>query len=369
MIHIASPVFNGNEKKYIDDCIDSGWISSVGSYINKFEKKFASFIGVKHAVSCSNGTVALHIPLLAYGIKPGDEVIVPTFTYIATANAVRYCGATPIFVDSEPRTWNLDVNKIEEKITKKTKGIIVVHIYGHPVDMDPIMKIAKKYKLFVIEDAAEAHGAKYKGKLVGGIGHVGTFSFFGNKIITTGEGGMVVTNDDKLAAKMRILKGQGMDPKRRYWFIEVGYNYRMTNIQAAIGLAQLEKVKWHMSMRQKIAKLYYKYLTPLSQYIDLPIVEKWGTHSFWMFSIFLKDNLKISRDEFMKQLLGKGVETRPFFYPMHVMPPYLNKKIKFPVAEKVAERGLNIPTHALLTEDDIKYISSCIKEICLSYKK
>lgn len=368
-ISIAKPIFNGNESKYVNDCLDSAWISSIGKYIKEFEEKFAKFVGVKHAISCCNGTVALHLSLLAYDIKPDDEIIVPTLTYIATANAVRYCGATPVFVDSEPETWNIDPNKIEEKITKKTRGIIVVHLYGHPVDMDPIMEIAKKYKLFVIEDAAEAHGAKYKNKLTGSIGDVGTFSFFGNKIITTGEGGMVVTNNDKLAEKIRILKGQGMDPKHRYWFIKVGYNYRMTNIQAAIGLAQLEKVSWHMAIRKKVAKLYYQNLRPLSQFVELPIEKEWATHSFWMFSIMLKDNVKISRDEFMQRLADKGVETRPVFYPMHIMPPYSNKRTKFPVAEKIAERGLNIPTHALLTEVDIKYISSCIKEICLSYKK
>ncbi len=366
-IRIANPVFNGNEKKYVNDCLDSGWISSVGSYINKFEEKFAKFVGTKYAISCANGTVALHLPLLAYGVRPGDEIIVPTLTYIATANAVKYCGAKPVFVDSERDTWNIDPKKIEAKITNKTKGIIVVHLYGHPVNMAPIMQLAKKHNLFVIEDAAEAHGAKYKNKNVGNIGHIGTFSFFGNKIITTGEGGMVVTNDKRLADKMRILKGQGMDPKRRYWFIEVGYNYRMTNIQAAIGLAQLEKVKWHMGMRNKIAKLYYKHLSGLKDYVELPVVKEWATHSFWMFSILIKDNVKISRDELMKLLSEKGIETRPVFYPMHIMPPYFIKNAKFSIAEKIAERGLNIPTHALLKEQDIEYISSCIKDICLRY--
>lgn len=368
-IHIANPVLNGNEKKYVDDCINSGWISSVGSYIQKFEEKFAKFVGTKYAASCSNGTVALHLPLLAYGLKPGDEVIVPTLTYIATANAVKYCGGTPVFVDSEKETWNIDPAKIEGKITKKTKGIIVVHLYGHPVDMDPIMKIAKKYKLFVIEDAAEAHGATYKGKMVGSIGDVGVFSFFGNKIITTGEGGMVVTNDKKLDAKMRLFKGQGQDPNRRYWFIEVGYNYRMTNIQAAIGLAQLENVKWHMNMRKKIAKWYYKHLSSLSEYIELPIQKNWASHSYWMYSILLKDSVKIRRDKFMELLTADGIETRPVFYPMHVMPPYLNKKLKFPVAEGISQRAINIPSHALLKESNIMFISSCIKKVCLRSNK
>ena len=306
---------------------------------------------------------------MAYDLKFGDEVIVPTLTYIATANSVKYCGATPVFVDSESETWNMDPSKIEAKITKKTKGIIVVHLYGHPVDMDPIMKIAKKHNLFVIEDAAEAHGATYKDRKVGSIGNVGVFSFFGNKIITTGEGGMVVTNDKKLDAKMRLFKGQGQDPNRRYWFIETGYNYRMTNVQAAIGLAQLENVKWHMNMRKKIAKWYYKYLSPLNEHIDLPVQKDWASHSYWMYSILLKDSVKITRDRFMELLSLDGIETRPVFYPMHVMPPYLDKRLKFPIAEKISQRAMNIPTHALLKENDIKYISNCIKKVCLQNTK
>ncbi len=369
LLHIASPVFNGNEKKYVNDCIDSVWISSIGKYIKKFEEKFAKFVGVKYAISCCNGTVALHLPLLAYDVKPGDEIIVPTLTYIATANAVKYCGATPVFVDSESETWNINPDKIEEKITKRTRGIIVVHLYGHPVNMDPIMKIAKKHKLFVIEDAAEAHGAKYKNKIVGSIGNIGTFSFFGNKIITTGEGGMVVTNNKKLAEKIKILKEQGMDPKRRYWFIKIGYNYRMTNIQAAIGLAQLEKVNWHMRMRKKIAKLYYLKLKSLSEFIQLPIEKKWANHSFWMFSIFLKNSVKISRDKFMQLLLKEGIETRPVFYPVTDMPPYKNIKEIFPIAKKIATRGINLPTHAGLTKQDVQYIADVIKRYCSQFFK
>ena len=242
------------------DCLDSTWISSSGKYIEQFEKAFAEFCGVKHAVTCCNGTVALHLALMALGTQPGDEVIVPTLTYIATANAVTYCGARPVFVDSEPETWNMDPSLIEEKITPRTKGIIVVHLYGHPADMDPIMSIARRHGLFVIEDAAEAHGAEYKGHRVGSIGDMSTFSFYGNKIITTGEGGMVVTNNDSLASKARQLKGQGSVPDQRYWFPIIGYNYRMTNVASAIGLAQLEKAEWHIERRREVARWYYEYL-------------------------------------------------------------------------------------------------------------
>lgn len=363
-IHVASPIFNGNEKKYAVDCIETGWISSAGRYTDEFENKFASFCNTKHAVSCCNGTIALHLALLAEGVGPGDEIIVPTLTYIATANAVKYCGARPVFVDSEPETWNIDPTLIEDKITQKTKGIIVVHLYGHPVDMDPVMEIAKRHGLFVIEDAAEAHGALYKNRIVGSIGDMGAFSFFGNKIITTGEGGMVVTDDDKLAERMRQLKGQGMDPKRRYWFPIIAYNYRMTNIQSAIGLAQLENISWHIGRRREVADLYNKYLGDLHDFIQLPIEKDWARHAFWMYSIVLKDSVKVPRDEFMGLLERDGIETRPIFYPMHVMPPYLENEGRYPVSESISSRGINLPTHSQLTEEDIIYISDKIRCHC-----
>lgn len=363
-IHVASPDLNGNEKKYVTDCIDSGWISSAGKYTDEFERRFASFSRTKHGVSCCNGTVALHLALLAEGVGPGDEVIVPTLTYIATANAVTYCGAKPIFVDSEPETWNINPELIEEKITRKTKGIIVVHLYGHPVDMDPVMDAARRHDLFVIEDAAEAHGALYKGRMAGSIGDIGAFSFFGNKIITTGEGGMVVTNDDKLAETMRLLKGQGVDPKRRYWFPMIGYNYRMTNIQSAIGLAQLERISRHLGRRREVAELYYKHLRDLEDFIHLPVEKDWAHHAFWMFSIVLRDKVKISRDGFMELLERDGIESRPIFYPMHVLPPYKEQDARYPVADSIASRGLNLPTHSILTEEDVAYISDKIRSHC-----
>jgi perosamine synthetase len=361
-IPVASPIFNGNEKKYVNDCLESGWISSNGEYIKKFEEEFAKFCNVKHAISCSNGTVALHLPLLAYGVGPGDEILIPTLTYIATANAATYCGATPVLVDSDPDSWNISVEDIEKKVTPKTKGIIIVHIYGHPVDMDPVMEVAKKYNLFVIEDAAEAHGAQYKDKIVGSIGDVATFSFFGNKIITTGEGGMIVTNNDELAVQMRLLKGQGMDPNRRYWFPIVGYNYRMTNIQAAIGLAQLENIQWHLQKRKDLSLLYKKHFNRLSNYISIHEEQRWAKHSYWMFSILLKKDTKIERDQLMQMLEKEAIETRPVFYPMHVMPPYKDEHSSYPIADYIAQRGINLPTHALVTEEDVKYIVDKIEE-------
>ncbi len=368
-IPVAQPLLAGNEKRYVLDCMETGWVSSIGKYIKEFEGSFALFTRTKHAVSCCNGTVALHLALLAYGVTQGDEVIVPTLTYIATANAVSYCGARPVFVDCDPRTWNIAPRIIEQKITPRTKGIIVVHLYGHPADMDPIMEIAKKHKLFIIEDAAEAHGALYKGREVGSLGDAGTFSFFGNKIITTGEGGMVVTNNDAIAAKLRLLKGQGVDPERRYWFPVIGYNYRMTNIQAAIGLAQLENVSWHLLKRREIAALYRMYLSELADFIELPVEEEWARHSYWMFSVILKDSAKVRRDDFADLLLKDGIETRPFFYPIHILPPYKDSQGEFPVATYLASRGLNLPTHVSLTGEEIEYIASRIRSICQSTSK
>lgn len=365
-IPVASAVLNGNEKKYVMDCLDTSWISSNGKYIEEFESQFSQMCKVQHAISCSNGTVALHLALLAHNIGPNDEIIIPTLTYIATANSVHYCGARPVFVDSDSETWNINPHLIEERITPNTKGIVVVHLYGHPVDMDPILKIAKKHDLFVIEDAAEAHGALYKNKIVGSLGDCGTFSFYGNKIITTGEGGMVVTNNRNLANTIRTLKGQGVDPNRRYWHPIIGYNYRMTNIEAAIGLGQLEKIDWHLQRRREVAEVYNKYLKKLQDYIQLPIEKKWAKHAFWMYSILLKDNVKISRDEFMSLLQQGGIETRPVFYPMHILPPYKELEPHYPIAEKIAARGLNLPTHGNLTEKDIIFIAKTIEKICKS---
>ncbi|EFG9803382.1 GDP-perosamine synthase RfbE/PerA, partial [Escherichia coli] len=238
---VYQPSLTGKEKEYVNECLDSTWISSKGNYIQKFENKFAEQNHVQYATTVSNGTVALHLALLALGISEGDEVIVPTLTYIASVNAIKYTGATPIFVDSDNETWQMSVSDIEQKITNKTKAIMCVHLYGHPCDMEQIVELAKSRNLFVIEDCAEAFGSKYKGKYVGTFGDISTFSFFGNKTITTGEGGMVVTNDKTLYDRCLHFKGQGLAVHRQYWHDVIGYNYRMTNICAAIGLAQLEQ--------------------------------------------------------------------------------------------------------------------------------
>ena len=364
-ISIANPVFNGNEKKYINECVDTGWVSANGRFVMEFEAKFAEFCGCKHALSCSNGTVSLHLILLALGIKPGDEVIMPTLTYIATANAVKYCGATPVFVDSEEGTFNMDPKKIEEKITSNTKAIMPVHLYGLSADMDPIIEIANKYNIPIIEDAAEAHGAEYKGRKVGSIGLVASFSFFGNKIITCGEGGMVTTNDDALYERMKLLKGQAVSPNKRYWHVDVGYNYRMTNMQAAIGLAQLENIAWHMEQRARVASLYKENLKGYEKYMVLQAEPDDCKHVFWMSNIILQDSVSKPRDQVMEEMEACNIEMRPVFYPMHIMPPYFDESASFPVAEKLASRGISLPSHALLTESDVAYICNCLKKIIL----
>ena len=355
-ISIANPIFNGNEKKYLMECIDTGWVSANGRFVTEFEKQFAEFCGCKYALSCSNGTVSLHLILSAMGIGPGDEVIMPTLTYIATANSVRYCGATPIFVDSQEGTFNMDPSKIEEKINEHTKAIMPVHLYGLPADMDAIMEVANRHGIPVIEDAAEAHGAECSGKKVGQFGLAASFSFFGNKIITCGEGGMVVTNDEALYERMKLLKGQAVSPQKKYWHVDVGYNYRMTNMQAAIGLGQLENISWHIEQREQIANLYAKYLGEYNEYVRLQEVPSKFRSVFWMSNAILSEKVTVDRDEVMNRMEASGIEMRPVFYPMHVMPPYLDEAASFPIAEKIASRGISLPSHAGLTENDVKYV-------------
>lgn len=360
-IPVAAPVLDGREKEYVLECLSTSWISSNGRFIVEFEKAFADFCGVEHAVATNNGTTALHLALVSLGLKPGDEVIVPTLTYIASANAVRYCGAIPVFVDNHVPTFNMDPDAIQAKITERTKGILPVDLYGHPVDLDPILQIADKNGLFVLEDAAEAVGARYKGRRLGGHGTCATFSFFGNKIITTGEGGMVTTNDGELAARLRLFRGQGMDPQQRYWFSVIGYNYRMTNIAAAIGLAQLERVDLHLAKRKLIAEGYNRRLTCYSDRFLLPTTEAWADHAYWMYTIILRESLMIDRDQVMRDLDEAGIETRPVFWPMHVLPPYRDTTDEpFPRAEFCSSRGISLPTHGLLTENDMDRVVNAL---------
>ena len=366
MIPVCEPFIGDREMEYVTDCIRTNWISSQGKYVKEFEERFAEYCGCKYGVSTTSGTTALHLAVASLGIGRGDEVIIPTFTMIATAFAVAYTGATPVLVDAEPETWNIDTAKVEERITEKTKAILPVHIYGHPCDMDLIMEVAKRHNLFVIEDAAEAHGAEYEGKKAGGIGDIGCFSFFANKMITTGEGGMVVTDDEKLSEKARDLKNLAYSRDKRFLHTELGFNYRMTNIQAAIGLAQLEKINQLIEMRRRNAHLYNSILKDVDG-IGLPVEKEWAKNVYWMYSIMIGDEFGMSRDDLMRKLGEKDIQTRTFFIPMHQQPVFRNMGLfegeSFPVAEELEKQGLYLPSSSGLAEEQIEHICQTIKEI------
>ena len=360
-IPVASPVLGEAEARNVAECMQTTWISSVGRFIGEFETRFAEFCGAKHAIACNNGTTALHLALAALDIGPGDEVIVPDLTYIASANCVRYCGAEPVFADCDPRTFNMDPAVLEALVTPRTKAIIPVHLYGQPCDMDPITAFAERHGLQVVEDAAEAHGARYKGRLTGTLGRCASFSFFGNKIITTGEGGAVTTDDDALAARLRLLRGQGMDLHRRYWFPVVGFNYRMTNIAAAIGLGQMERIDAALAFRRELAGWYHEALADEGRVVR-PHVEPWSDPSWWMYTVMLAPGAGGDRDAVMASMDAAGVETRPVFYPMHVLPPYARDGAPYPHAADCAARGINLPTHEKLTRADVSRVCATLSE-------
>lgn len=357
-IPVYQPSLDGNEKKYVNECLESTWISSKGKYIPLFEQKFSEYTGVKYTTAVCNGTVALHLSLLALGIGVGDEVIVPTLTYIASVNSIFYTGATPVFVDSLMNTWQMDPMDVKRKITPKTKAIMAVHLYGHPCEMDILCRIARENGLFLIEDCAEAFGALYKGKHVGCFGDISAYSFYGNKTITTGEGGMIETNDDTLNDRVIHFKGQGLAKYREYWHDVIGYNYRMTNICAAIGLAQLEQADERITNKRKIAEWYKAELKDLPVTVHPEVGEV--RHSYWMVSILVDNHLK--RDLLRNVLTDGGIETRPLFYPVHTMPMYSEKYQKHPVAENLGWRGINLPSWPGLKKEQVEYICEKIRE-------
>jgi len=359
---VAEPKLGGAELKYVSECVLSGWVSSAGKFVTRFEEQFAEFCGTKYGISSSSGTTALHLCMVALGIGPGSEVIVPSLTFISTANAVAFTGAIPVFVDSEPSTWNINPLEIKRAITAKTKAIIPVHLYGHPANMDPILDIAREYNLAVVEDAAEAHGALYKGKKVGSLGDMGIFSFYGNKIITTGEGGMIVTNNKELAEKMYILRDHGMDPKQRYRHSVLGYNYRMTNIQAALGVAQMERIDQIVEQKRRNAVLYAKGLQDIPG-ITPPPEAVWAKNIYWLYSMLIDEGeFGISPKQLGNELNKKGIETRPLFPPVHQQPIY-NTGQNLPVSERLARCGLSLPSFVNLNEDEIERITKEIRNI------
>lgn len=356
-IPIYQPVLNGNEKKYVNECLDSTWISSKGRFVSEFELKFAEYTNMKYASTVSNGTVALHLALVALGIGPGDEVIVPSLTYIASVNAIVYTGATPVFVDSLESTWQMDPEDVKRKISSNTRAVMAVHLYGHPCEMDVLVAIAREHDLFLIEDCAEAFGSLYKGRHVGQFGDIATYSFFGNKTITTGEGGMVVTNDETLHDRAVHFKGQGLAKHRQYWHDSIGYNYRMTNICAAIGLAQLEQADSFLKRKRQIAQWYKESLADSQLVIHSEIGDV--KHSYWMVSALV--NEPAERDPLREYLATAGIETRPLFYPIHTMPMYSQRFQRHPVAENLGWRGINLPSWPDLSHDQVKFICNTIR--------
>ena len=367
-IPVCEPTLQGNELKYVTDAVSTGWISSGGSYITKFEESFAAYCTVKHGVSCSNGTTALHLAIEALKIGRGDEVLIPTFTMAASCNAVIYAGAKPVLVDSELDTWNININEIESKITPQTKAIMVVHTYGHPVDMDRVKEIADKHNLFIIEDAAEAHGAKYKGRKIGSLSDVACFSFYGNKIITCGEGGMHVTNNDEIAERARKLRNHFFG-KPRFVHDEVGYNYRLTNVQAAIGLAQVEKIDDYIAMRRSNAKLYNALLKDIPG-ITLPPEKEWCKNVYWMYGILIQPEFGMSMHQLAEKLRERGIDSRTFFIGMHTQPAYQGDDPRFPDctgsfphSDELQRKGLYLPSASHLTKEQIIRITDTIKQI------
>ena len=364
---VSEPDISGNEEKYVLDAVRSGWVSSMGPYIRKFEEDFATYCGTRFGVATSNGTCALHLALANLRVGPGDEVIVPSLTFVATANAVTYTGACPVFVDCEEETWCMDPIAVQRALSSKTKAIVVVHLYGHPADMDSIRAIAESHGIPVIEDAAEAHGALYKGSKVGGLGTIGVFSFYGNKLITTGEGGMLVTDNDSIVERARFLRDHAMTPDRRYWHSEIGYNYRMTNLQAALGVAQLERIDSFLDRKREIFGHYSEFLKS-SKALQLNPERDWAKNAFWLTSIILGEH--IDRDKTMIMLRHKGIDSRPFFYPLHHLPPYKNRCRTVgkhgedcPVSEKLASQGMNLPSGHGLKRADIQTICEVLLDV------
>ena len=369
-IPVNEPLLNGNEKKYLIECIDTGWISSEGPFIQRFEEGMAKTVNRKYGIAVSNGTAALEIAVQAIGIGKGDEVIMPTFTIISCAAAVVKMGAIPIFIDCDLDTWNMDVSKIEEKITAKTKAIMVVHIYGLPTEMEQVIEIAKKYKLKIIEDAAEMHGQTYNNQSCGSFGDISIFSFYPNKHITTGEGGMLLTNDEHVAERCKSLRNLCFIPQRRFVHEEIGFNYRMTNIQAALGVAQLERLNQFVEKKRYIGKKYTELLSDVSG-LQLPLsCTAYAENIYWVYGIVLDDTFPFDAEWMMKKLGERNIGTRPFFWPMHEQPVFQTMEVdgQYPNAEKIARRGFYVPSGLALGHDQQQRVADAIRSIMTEVK-
>jgi perosamine synthetase len=363
MIPVNTPLLLGNEKKYVEECIDTGWISSEGPFIKRFEDQFSNYVDRKYGIAVSNGSAALDIAIKSLGIGLGDEVILPTFTIISPAQSIVTAGATPVLVDSDEKTWNMDVTLIESKITSKTKALLVVHIYGLPVDMDPVLDLCAKYNLFLIEDAAEMHGQTYKGKKCGSFGDISIFSFYPNKHITTGEGGMIVTNNQELSLKCQKLRNLAFEPNgRRFVHYEIGWNYRMTNMQAALGLAQLENIDYHIQRKREIGLLYKENLKDLIGFQQPIPKTEYADNIYWIFGLVAESERLCGK--LVQKLTESKIGTRPFFWCMHEQPVFQKMGLfvdeKYPIAEKLARNGFYLPSGLGLNINEINIVSESV---------
>jgi perosamine synthetase len=366
-IPVNEPRLQGKEKEYLNECIDTGWISSEGSFVKKFEESFAARFGRNYAISVCNGSLALDAAIVSLGIGEGDEVILPTFTIISCAAAIVRAGATPVVVDCDPRTWNMDIEQVEAKITPKTKAIMVVHIYGLPTDMKPLLQLAAQYNLKVIEDAAEMHGQTYKGKPCGSFGDISTFSFYSNKHITTGEGGMIVTNNPEIAERCRALRNLYFQPQQRFVHEELGWNLRLTNLQAAIGLAQLEQLDEFVKMKREMGKRYTELLKDIPG-LELPLAQTdYADNIYWVYGLVLSEDIPFDATGAMQRLKDEQIGTRPFFWCMHEQPVFhkmgLLKNISCPVAERLARRGFYLPSGLALTSEQMERVAAAVHTV------
>ena len=357
---ISKPFIGAREKELVLDALDSGWVSSIGKYIDEFETNFARYCGTEYALAVNSGTGGLHLALATLGLQPGDEAIVPDLTFVATANAVAYTGAMPVLADIDPDTLCIDPASVKSQITARTKAIIPVHLYGHPADMDGLSAIGDAHGLAVIEDAAEAHGAEYKGRKVGGLGKCGVFSFYGNKVITTGEGGMLTTNDREFYERARRLRDHAMSPNRRYFHKERGFNYRISNLQAALGVAQLERIEDFLARRAEIMGWYNAEIATADA-IRLNRVKNWAKSAFWMICLEVDWLDEARRDLLMQKLWARGIDTRPYFCTMSSMPMY--KQEPLPISARKAQIGLNLPSYFELTKQEVQRVGSDVNEI------
>jgi perosamine synthetase len=365
MIPVCEPLITSRDIELVNDALTSGWISSSGKYLNQFEQQWAEFCKMPYGIAVSNGSTALDIAIDLLNLKRDDEVIMPSFTIISPALSILRAGGIPVLVDSDPMTWQMDSNMIEERITSKTVAILVVHIYGHPADMDPIMALAEKYGLIVIEDAAEVHGAEYKGRRCGGIGHISTFSFYANKLLTTGEGGMVLVQNEEHDALARSLRNLCFQSGRRFVHERLGYNYRMTNVQAAMGVGQLERLEDTIARKRDIAESYNRAFSDIPG-IQLPCEMSWARNVYWVYGIVLGDELEMNGVQLISKLHRRGIETRPFFLGMHEQPVLQNMGLfrdeRYPVAERLARQGLYLPNGLGISIDQIAEVVSAVKE-------